>query len=286
MRISRITSNYSQISTPSVKVSGPLSYEIKSYLENYSQENFSHHKGYEENSNKPTKLLDHQALFNFGTDEEEYVSRLYTDEKELIDGVKDMLSNKTTYDLIDIFDRLIQEDKLRFGTHDENSSGFISFDSNDVKNSDIFITTDQSLLGVATTVVHELTHYKDLNNIALQSVQNISGYDLEVNAFGKAYSFLKNNYHLEDSSYKSLSKLAKDVYKSAYSVKEQNYISLEAKTHMLNLLEDIGYERDHLLYIRLISNKDIDLAKELFSTSQLNSIIFRSKILNQDIKLS
>ncbi|MEA3552925.1 MAG: hypothetical protein U9R39_00830 [Campylobacterota bacterium] len=204
-----------------------ISSELNDYLENYTNDNFRHN-GQDKYETKGSGLLDHQNFFRFETSPDDYVSNIYND-MELIEEIKYMLNDYNSYDILESFEKLIEEDKINFGTHNDSSLGFLAYNRDDVENSEIFITTDRSLLGVVTTVVHEITHYTDLNGIANQTVQNTTGYDLDVNAFSRSYQFLKDKSFIDDKPYQDLSRLEKNIYELAYEVKNSKKENISQK---------------------------------------------------------
>jgi len=178
----------------------------------------------------------------------------------LVSKIKEMMNCKSTYDLLDIFEMLLNADKIIYGSNSDESLGFISYDNEDIVDSDIFITTNQPFLGVVTTTIHELTHYKDLNNTALRYIQSINSFDMEINAYAKEYEFLEENNYLDDVSISSSQKI---IYENAYKLKNNANISNQEKSFMLELLETIGYDKTKLLQPRLVSNKKIELDRQL-----------------------
>lgn len=273
MKVHNITSNNLSITTTSSK---SLSKELKSYLDNYSRENFTHSNPQEQQS-KHSNLLNHQDLFRFEINEDEYVSKVYLDDQEVKQTVRNMLMSNSTNDLLSTYDLLVDDGRLTFGIHQEDSAGDISFDRDNIQNCEIFITTDQPILGVVTTVIHELTHFNDLNKISQQSLQSTNSYELEVNAFSKEYEYLLENNYTLDTSFISLSNLEKDIYQNAYTLKNEN--NLSKKSFMIELLENIGYEKDSLLERKLVSNKNIELNRQV-ATSELHTMVMKNKINN------
>ncbi|MCK5293602.1 MAG: hypothetical protein KAJ49_03040 [Arcobacteraceae bacterium] len=276
MRISSILSVSYIPYISNVKKTKPIDSDVKEYLDNY--ENKSFEKQIKKEESNEVKLLNHQKIFSYkNIDDDSLVLNLSDD--ELLYKLENMLLNDmSTSHLKESFDELIKSNSISFGTHNKNSVGYVSYNKNDINNANIFISTEQSILGIATTLVHELQHHYDLNNTATQSNQSIDNYTLEVNAFAKEYEFLKNNYHLEDESYISLPKIAKDIYINSNSMQYQNVKSTNEVSFMAELLENIGYERDNMFQSKLIVNKEIELSKIIDNKSKLDSIIFYNKI--------
>jgi hypothetical protein len=157
------TSSSSRISYIS-DIKKTLSLNEIDYLKNYNSDNLKHSSHEIQEDDKPTKLLDHQSIFSFDTNEENYVSNLYEDTATLMNELENMIFNlPSTNHLKENYEELKSNDAISFGTHNQSSYGFIGYYQNDIQNTEIFITTDRSIVGVATTLVHELQHHYDLN---------------------------------------------------------------------------------------------------------------------------
>ena len=279
MRVNSISSS-SRISYIS-DIKKPLSLKEIDYLKNFNSDNFKH-SGYEvQEDDEPTKLLDHQSIFSFDTNEENYVSNLFEDTTTLMNELEDMIFNlPSTNHLKENYEELKSNDMISFGTHDESSYGFIEYNQNDIQNTEIFITTDQSIVGVATTLVHELQHHYDLNRVSKQQNQQIDTFTLELNAFAKEYQFLYDSNYIYDESYISLDNLAKDIYINANDFKEQNITEPNKIEFLSSLLEQIGYDKKEQFKKKFISSKDIELGKVINISSGLNRMVFDRKIKN------
>jgi len=277
MRVSSVSNNSSISNLSNIKK--PLSLETMDYLDNYSQENFKHTNLEIIKDDKSNKLLDHQAVFSFDTKEEEYVSNLYEDTKTLMNELENMIFNHaSTYHLKEGYEKLKSDDSIQFGIHNDDSYGFISYLSNNVSKSDIFITTDQSVVGVATTLVHELQHHYDLNKVAKEQKQSIDTFSLELNAFAKEFEFLNDGHYIYDESYISLPQIAKDVYVQSNEMKINEINHPQSIAFMSNLFEQIGYEEEMLFKKEFVSDINVELKKIINTSNELNRIVFDSLV--------
>ncbi len=279
MRVESATNG--SISYYIAKTKRALSLETLDYLKNYDSDNFKYINQEMQKDDEPAKLLDHQSIFSFNSNEKDYVSILYEDTDSLMSELEDMIfASSSTYHLRDSYKKLKSKEMINFGTHNENSYGFISYNKNDVQDSEIFITTNQSIVGVATTLVHELQHHHDLNRVSKQQNQQIDTFTLELNAFAKEYQFLNNTNYIYDESYTSLGKLAKDIYINAKEFKEKNITELNKIEFFSSLLEQIGYDKKEQFKKEFISSKDIELSKIITVSNGLDRMVFDSLVKN------
>jgi hypothetical protein len=263
--------------TPSSTTKKVIGKQDSEYLD-YNQENFRQNDQNKEN--KKHTLINHQKFFLYtqNQDEIDNEEETFQTEEQLVSKIKEMLSTSETLDIYNGFEELYNTERIKFSSSDESLNND-TLDVNNIQNNDIVISKDQSLLGIVTTVIHEIKHYKDVNDKALNINQSTNSFDLEVRAFAKEYEYILQNNYINDKSFQSLPEKVKDIYTTAYDITHNNS-TLYTKDHMMDLLQTIGYERNDLIENEIITNKEVELNRQLNSSNSINSLLFQSKFGN------
>jgi hypothetical protein len=229
----------------------------------------------DKSDNEPV-LKDHSRFFLFDFDESEYVSNLYPDQNEIFKQVEDMLFTKNTKHLEKHYYELKNSSRLSFGTHNINSLGFVMFNEFDISDAEIFIVTEQSIVGLVATLVHELQHYYDLKCLAKKRLGTTT-YNLEVSAFSKEYDLLKDVNFLASDDYKKLSALTRDMFELSNFIANSKHFSLEDHKKMKGFLVTVGYNRYKLSVNRFVIDKSMsyNIAKV---SSPVDEMIIKNRL--------
>jgi hypothetical protein len=140
---------------------------------------------------------------------------------------------------------LKNEDNIEVGFDSGNFSGYFEPSNINIKDSKIFLQGNETLISMASTLIHELTHLMDINNIKnTVGLRHLTTCDLEINAFANEYIFFIQGNYLKNIEFDGLSHTAKLLLNE--SSKYSNNKNIHSKRHLLDLLSGVGYELDDL----------------------------------------
>jgi hypothetical protein len=188
---------------------------------------------------------------------ENYVSLMEFDNKTIIEKIEKIIFTPNTIHLKDVFEELKQNNRIYFGKRNIN-------------NLFIFITTEQSWLGVAGTLVNKLQQY--YNRIKHTKTTKSIDYIYEkIDSIAVEYKFFIDINALEDPNYKALAPIIKDIFKLSWEcIENNNYINnINAVKNLYNILSKIGYNQEGLSKKIVFQGGTIDKLKQQMTIEKL-----------------
>lgn len=206
----------------------------------------------------------------------------YTHSGNILTQVENIISQtKVFYPLKERYLYLKKHNRIILKNKEAQSYGCLEFSVDGIKNSNLTININKSIIDISATLIHELRHYHDLCILADKtSYTNILS--LELKAFGDTYSFFKELNLLQGKEYLSFNKDARSLLKKSYLYSLNNtQINPSNKMDMIELMNTIGYTYEKCNFIVSFSTKQRLLDNAIKSNSnKLNSFYFMQKLKN------
>lgn len=192
---------------------------------------------------KRAKINDHSEIFYIPELEDEFVRNKYAyQEDTFVDLERLMFQTNIGLSLKPYYDILKSKNAISIGYDSRSISGVIEFDI--IDNAKIFLQYNETIVSMAGTLIHELTHYKDFKDIKdnPNRLTYQTTFDFEISAFANKYLFFKEIGYLDKDEYLLLSDLAQNLLKGSYQYHNSSNHSLEAKRYMSELFYYVGYD--------------------------------------------
>jgi len=207
---------------------------------------------YHKPSNEPL-LKAHSVFFtSVFLNKENFVKNIFRNKKDVMNELRKIIfSTKIGNTVGDEFNYLSSKNRIEIGLTDEELGGYLRYEMDDVNNSKIFLRGDQTINMMASTLIHELRHFKDLLHSA-KNREYFTLFDFEVNAFADKYELLNEVNYTNSKEYQGLTKDSKDLleYSKKY-VYKNNINNIGLTKYLGELLTKIGYDKEKL-YSRII----------------------------------
>ncbi|RLA84623.1 MAG: hypothetical protein DRG78_00970 [Epsilonproteobacteria bacterium] len=203
-------------------------------------------KNKQQNQQKNKKqFVSHDSLFYISEIPEEMsVSYIYSNTNEVLIKLEElMFDTDIGKSLLQYYLLLKNENNIKIGFESRKSNGYFRPSERNIKESKIFLQGNRTLISMAGTLIHELTHLMDINNIMHSAKLNyITTADLEIKAFANKYIFFVQGSYLSNIEFKGLSQTAKSLL--CESSKYLNNIN--SRKYLYSLLSDVGYSYSYL----------------------------------------
>jgi len=218
---------------------------IKAAIDQYNKALNKHYKLPRKN-NKPLKA--HTNFFDsLFLNKDNFVKNTFSNQKDVISKLKQIIfSTKIGNTVKNEFNVLNSKNKIEVGLMDKELNGHFCYEMDNVNNSKIFLRGNQSISMMASTLIHELKHFKDLLHSA-KSRQYLTIFELETNAFADQYELLNELKYTNSKEYQALKKHSKDLFEYSQKYVYKNKINnVDFIKHLWKLLSLIGYNKEEL----------------------------------------
>jgi hypothetical protein len=165
---------------------------------------------------------------------DDHVYRFGFSSDEVLEKIEKIIFTESTIHLKDIYYELKNSHRLSLGVRNINSTF-------------LFISTRQSWLGVAGTLINRLQTYYDRTQIS-KNVKNIDYMYEKINAFATEYDFFSDIKALDDKNYQALAPIIKDIFhQSSNCINNEIYFkNINAIKNLYNIMTRIGYDQEEL----------------------------------------